>query len=100
MVELADCALMDDDPYINDRDANRVRWRCRRGLLENDLIIERYLERHSGYFRRSEADALMQLMNLSDAELLDLLLRRSEPEGALNTPTVRKVLAEMRPTFQ
>ena len=23
---------------------NRLRWRCRRGLLENDLVLERFLE--------------------------------------------------------
>ena len=26
----------------------RLRWRCRRGLLENDLLIERFFERRLG----------------------------------------------------
>jgi antitoxin CptB len=25
---------------------NKLKWRCRRGLLENDLFIERFFRRH------------------------------------------------------
>ena len=76
----------------------KLRWRCRRGLLENDLLIERFFARHERNLTRTQADALTQLMDLSDNDLLDLLLRRKEPEtgSALDTSGVHGVLALMR----
>jgi antitoxin CptB len=77
-------------------DLNRLRWRCRRGLLENDLFIERLFARHGERLTPPQADALMSLMNLPDNDLLDLLLARREPEGELATPAIRDLLALMR----
>jgi antitoxin CptB len=74
---------------------NRLKWRCRRGLLENDLLIERYFARHPTISPR-QADGLHALMDLADNDLLDLLLARSEPSGELDCPAVREVLAAMR----
>lgn len=33
---------------IDERALSKLRWRCRRGLLENDLLIERYFTRKAG----------------------------------------------------
>ena len=81
---------------LTDRDRVRLRWRARRGLLENDLIITRYLDAYELGLTDVEVGALTVLFELGDNELLDLLLARTEPEGALDTPTVRAVLAQMR----
>jgi len=43
-----------------------------------------------------QAQALQALMDLSDPDLLDLLLARREPEGELDLPDVRAVLNQMR----
>ena len=77
-------------------DLNRLRWRCRRGLLENDLFIERFFEAHGERLTPSQGDALLALMDLADNDLLDLLLRRTEPGGELTTPAIRDLLALMR----
>jgi len=74
----------------------RLRWRCRRGLLENDLFIERFFARHGNELTPSEADAMTTLMDLADNDLLDLLLARREPEGELDVEPVRNLLALMR----
>jgi len=76
---------------------NRLRWRCRRGLLENDLLIERYFARHGSCITQRQADAMHALMELPDNDLLDLLLARTEPTGELARPAVRELLAQMRP---
>ena len=81
---------------LTDRDRVRLRWRARRGLLENDLIITRYLDAYEQGLTDVEVGALTVLFELGDNELLDLLLARTEPEGALDTPPVRTVLAQMR----
>jgi antitoxin CptB len=36
-------------------------------------------------------------MDLADNDLLDLLLRRKDPQGALDRPDVREVLGMLRP---
>lgn len=56
----------------------RLRWRCRRGLLENDLLIERFFDQHAQTLTVGQAKNLYALMSLSDNDLMDLLLRRKE----------------------
>jgi antitoxin CptB len=77
---------------------NRLKWRCRRGLLENDLLLERFFVRHGSCITLRQAEGLNALMELPDNDLLDLLLARCEPQGGLDRPAVREVLAAlMRP---
>lgn len=85
------------DQPIDERALARLKWRCRRGLLENDLLIERFFQRHEAGLTSTQVDALTRLMDLSDNDLLDLLLRRKEPENELNSPDVHAVLALLRP---
>jgi antitoxin CptB len=75
---------------------NKLKWRCRRGLLENDLLIERFFRRHEETLTVGQARGLARLMDLADNDLLDLLLARREPEEALDCPEVRQVLALLR----
>ena len=37
---------MEEATLIDERSLSKLRWRCRRGLLENDLFIERFFNRH------------------------------------------------------
>ncbi|MDH4061617.1 MAG: succinate dehydrogenase assembly factor 2 [Aquincola sp.] len=77
-------------------DLNRLKWRCRRGLLENDLLIGRFFARHEATLTVSQAQGLARLMELPDNDLLDLLLSRKEPQDALDTLEVHEVLALLR----
>ncbi|MCC6247626.1 MAG: succinate dehydrogenase assembly factor 2 [Rubrivivax sp.] len=81
---------------LDERSLSRLKWRCRRGLLENDLFIERFFRRHEETITTKQAAGLEALMDLADNDLLDLLLARSEPQGETDTPEVREVLALMR----
>jgi antitoxin CptB len=58
---------------------NRLRWRCRRGLLENDLILARYLEARGSTMSDGDVAALDRLLDLADNELWDLIVGRTEP---------------------
>ena len=66
---------------IGERELSKLRWRCRRGLLENDLFIERFFNRHHSTLTRGQARGLEALMALADNDLLDLLLRRKEVQA-------------------
>ena len=81
---------------IDERALSKLRWRCRRGLLENDLFIERFFSRHQETLTQRQAAGLEALMDLSDNDLLDLLLARREPEGELMRDDVVQVLRLMR----
>jgi antitoxin CptB len=71
----------------------RLRWRCRRGLLENDLILERFMEARGPRISDDEVAGLDRLLQLSDNELWDLLAGRAEPDDAALTPLVAALRA-------
>jgi len=71
----------------------RLRWRCRRGLLENDLILERFLAVRGEVIGADEVAALDRLLDLADNDLWDLLSGRSEPEDAAVRPLVEQLRA-------
>ena len=82
--------------FIDERALSKLRWRCRRGLLENDLFIEKFFDKHADSLTSEQAAGMETLMDLSDNDLLDLLLRRKEPEGELLRDDVVQVLRLMR----
>jgi antitoxin CptB len=88
-------ARVDAERAISDRALSKLRWRCRRGLLENDLLIERFFARAAPI---SEADArgLYALMELADNDLLDIFLGRQKPDANLDRPEVRQVIEAVR----
>lgn len=73
----------------------RLRWRSRRGLLENDLVLTRFLDAHEATLTDDEVDALTRLLDLSDNALMDLMLSRKELEGEINLPHVRALLQRL-----
>ena len=81
---------------IGELETRRLRWRARRGLLENDLIITRFFERHADSLDAEQVEALTRLLELPDNELLDLLLARTEPSAPLDTDADRRLLAQLR----
>ncbi len=84
------------DRPITQGELSKLKWRCRRGLLENDIFIERFFGRYEDTLSAGQAGALGRLMELGDNDLLDLLLRRRELQGDINTSEVRQVLEMLR----
>ena len=88
-----------NDALIDERALSKLRWRCRRGLLENDLFIERFLERFATTLTVSQSLALGELMDLSDNDLLDLHLARqslAQIDVNLDRDDIREVLKMLR----
>ena len=90
---------------LDERSLSRLRWRCRRGLLENDLLIERFFNRFENTLTVYQAQGVNDLMALTDNDLLDLLLRRKNPDQLeasdvrqqANSPAALCVLKMLRP---
>jgi antitoxin CptB len=74
----------------------RLRWRARRGLLENDLVLTRFLDRHEATLTDDDVLGLHHLLDQTDNALLDLILGRVEPEPELDHPAIRSVLMRLR----
>ena len=70
-------------------DFDRIRWRCRRGLLELDLVLEAFLKRGYQRLDAGERGLFDELLERPDTELLDLALGRCEPEARYRTVVER-----------
>lgn len=74
----------------------RLRWRARRGLLENDLVLTRFFDQYEHDLSDADVGALTRLFELPDTELLDLILARKEPDGDLQDADVARVIGMLR----
>ena len=84
------------EALLDEHAVGKLRWRCRRGLLENDLFLERFFARHGATLAPRQGQLLEELMQLSDNDLMDLLLRRREPDGELDRPDMKQLLEQLR----
>ena len=61
----------------------RLKSDARRGLLENDLILQRFFERYGSQLTAEDGKVLSQLLALEDNDLMDLLIGRKDSVAAL-----------------
>ena len=91
------------DELIDPRALSKLRWRCRRGLLENDIFIDRFFRRYENTLTVKHAQGLNALMDLSDNDLLDLNLARkslAQVDETLDRANVSEVLSMLRETVE
>lgn len=61
---------------------DRVRWHCRRGLLELDLVFARFLEAGYGHLTPSQKSVFSGLLELADNDLWDFVSGRRKADDA------------------
>jgi succinate dehydrogenase / fumarate reductase iron-sulfur subunit/antitoxin CptB len=67
----------------------RLRWRCvRRGLLEVDLALSRFLDGPFHDLSESQQQAFVELANMEDLELWHMISGQAECEDARLAPLV------------
>ena len=71
----------------------KLKWKCRQGLLELDLMLARYMERHATEMTDGEAAALGELLDLPDNDLWEIVSRRCERYEARQRPLVKRLRA-------
>ena len=62
---------------MSERD--RIQWNCRRGLLELDLILQRFLDHRFDTLNANEVEEFKELLDFADNDLLDMVMGRAEP---------------------
>ncbi len=61
---------------------DRVRWHCRRGMLELDLVLSDFVENHYQRLTPDQKVALTRLLDLPDNDLWDLVIGRARIDDA------------------
>jgi antitoxin CptB len=78
----------------------RLKSDARRGLLENDLILQRFFERYGSQLTAEDGKVLSQLLALEDNDLMDLLIGRNDSVAALEkeseSDSFKAVLQKLR----
>jgi len=63
--------------------AEQLRWQCRRGMLELDFVLERYLNDHFDMADAGEQTMFAQLLTAQDPELQAWILKGvAHPDAA------------------
>ncbi len=58
------------------KELERARWRCRRGLLELDIVLQRFIDRYYAQLDESGLEQFERLLALPDNDLWDLITAR------------------------
>ena len=62
------------------KELERVRWRCRRGLLELDIVLGRFIEQHYAGLDAEQQAVFDALLDMPDAELWDMITGKMAPQ--------------------
>jgi len=63
-------------------EADRIRWQCRRGLLELDLVLAQFLDRHLENMTPTDVVTFRRLLHYPDNDLWDLINGKVAPPDA------------------
>jgi antitoxin CptB len=75
------------------KEIERVRWRCRRGLLELDIVLGRFVERHYAELDVAQKAAFDALLDMPDTLLWDMVAGRREAEQGDQQALLEKIRA-------
>ena len=84
---------MSPPPAVDERIYDRLRWRARRGLLENDILLSRFFKTELMQLSVQELNTLDELLRLDDNDLLDLLMGRKLSGDAKFVPLIARIRA-------
>jgi antitoxin CptB len=77
---------------VNSTNLSALRWRCRRGMLELDVLLMRYMDRDYDDAGPDLQAAFEDLLSLQDPEILALLTGRAVAEDASLRNVVQRLL--------
>ena len=90
-----------DEIALKAAEARRLAWRCRRGLLELDIVLQRFVASEFKHLSMPELTALDALLALPDNDFWDLLVNNNAENNSLNNNTeVKKVIQKIQSMHQ
>jgi antitoxin CptB len=71
------------------KELERARWRCRRGLLELDILLQRFMDEHYNALGENELRQFEMLLNLPDNDLWDVIMQKQQAKDQSLLPVLR-----------
>ena len=71
--------MIEENKSVTQESLSRLRWQCRRGMLELDLMLQPFVEDSYHRLLTTEQDAFKLLLNSPDQELLEYLMGQKTP---------------------
>lgn len=71
------------------KEMERARWRCRRGLLELDILLGRFMDEHYATLGENELRQFEILLNLPDNDLWDMIMQKQQAKDQNLQPVLR-----------
>jgi|ERR1019366_3068375 antitoxin CptB len=78
---------------IVDKGLERVRWRSRRGLLELDIVLGRFIDKHYAQLDEAGKQAFEALLDMPDNPLWDMIAGRQEATHGEQQALLEKIRA-------
>lgn len=75
------------------KQAERVRWRCRRGMLELDIVLHRFVEQHYAGLDAAQQATFRTLLDMADNPLWDLIAGKQEAATREERELLEKIRA-------
>jgi len=74
-----------------DMSISKLKWRCRRGMLELDILLSTFVEIEYNSLDKEDIEAFSIVLDYPDQELLDLLLGKSISDDVITSRLVNKI---------
>ena len=76
---------------------SRIRWLCRRGMKELDVLLERFVATEYDDLEERERAGLLALVQLEDPDLYALIMEREQPADVIQADLLRRIRQFKRP---
>lgn len=80
----------------HEHDKARLKWFCRRGMKELDMLLEHYLEHHYPQVSEDEQAAFRDILNLDDPVIWYYVMGRDEPGDEIQQRVVEKLISSLQ----
>jgi antitoxin CptB len=75
------------------KELERLRWRCRRGLLELDIVLKRFVDQDYAGLDAEQKIAFDALLDLPDTVLWDMIAGRKDATESKQQALLEKIRA-------
>lgn len=82
---------------MTEAERRRLSWRCRRGLLELDIVLQRFAEDYLADLNAAELTAFDRLLEYPDNELLDVVTGKMQLVNDLKTDAMQTLINKLNP---
>lgn len=79
------------ETYVSYDEMNRLRWKCRRGMKEMDILLERFLEQYYADADTETQIAFSELLEMQDADLYELLIKKVPSDSDVTQAVIAKI---------